>query len=33
MPSKEDLDALDLIAEHLETSLRKLSVANDGMTE
>lgn len=33
VPSEEDLDALDSIAEHLETSLRKLSVANDGITE
>lgn len=33
MPSKADFDVLDSIAEHLETSLSKLSVANDGMTE
>jgi alkylated DNA nucleotide flippase Atl1 len=32
-PSEADSDAMDSIAEHLETSLRKLSVANDGMTE
>jgi alkylated DNA nucleotide flippase Atl1 len=32
-PSEADLDAMDSIAEHLEASLRKLSVANDGMTE
>ncbi|WP_457974272.1 MGMT family protein [Arthrobacter sp. D1-17] len=32
-PSEADFDALDSIAEHLETSVRKLSVANDGMTE
>lgn len=33
VPSEADLDALDRIAEHLETPLRNLSVANDGMTE
>jgi alkylated DNA nucleotide flippase Atl1 len=33
VPSEADFDAMDSIAERLETSLRKLSVANDGMTE
>jgi alkylated DNA nucleotide flippase Atl1 len=32
-PSEADFDALDSIAGRLEASLRKLSVANDGMTE
>lgn len=33
VPSEADFDVLDSIAEDLEASLRKLSVANDGMTE
>lgn len=31
-PSESDFDALDAIAERLEASLRKLSVADDGMS-
>ncbi|GAA1278751.1 MGMT family protein [Arthrobacter pascens] len=32
-PSDADFDTLDAIAERLEASLRKLSAANDGMSE
>jgi hypothetical protein len=31
-PSGDDFDTLDLIAERLEASLRKLSVPDDGMS-